>query len=164
MSKLIAIGGVSRSGKTTLAMSLSASLQSSTVLHQDDFVKLEHLIPKVRERTDWEHPESIDWIKWRSAIDQALISYDHVIIEGLFALYDVVTNLKIQQQYYLLINKATFIERRKNETRWGNEPHWFVEHVWEAHRSFGLPTAQVTIFQVEQPNEKTVDDIIKSIT
>ena len=62
---LILIGGCSRSGKSSWAQKLvwQHRLENKTavVLCQDDFVKHIDKIPKIRDRTDWETPHSIDY-------------------------------------------------------------------------------------------------------
>lgn len=163
MSRLIAIGGISRSGKSSLALKLLAALPSSIVLHQDDFVKSEALIPQINGRTDWEHPDSIDWTLWIKSIDKALAKYNYVIIEGLFAFYDASINSQIYKAIYLTIDKTTFLERRRKETRWGHEPDWFIEHVWEAHWQWGLAPENLAITEMRSPNEEKLEHFINSI-
>lgn len=153
MSRLIAIGGVSRSGKSSLALKLLAALPNSVVLHQDDFVKSDRQIPKIKGRTDWEHPDSIDWPSWKESIHKALAKYDYVIIEGLFAFSDASINSQIHKAIYLSIDKATFLERRRKETRWGHEPDWFIEHVWEAHWKYGLAPENLSIIKIKRLSE-----------
>ena len=66
---IIGIGGVSRSGKSTLAALIyrlyTEGGQTAIVLAQDDFVFPTEQIPKIRngseEEIDWEIPESIDF-------------------------------------------------------------------------------------------------------
>jgi uridine kinase len=163
MTKLIAIGGVSQSGKSTLANLLSTSLDNSVVLHQDDFVKTEERIPKINDRIDWEHPDSIDWDQWRSAISNALTSNDFVIIEGLFSFYHTIINQQIQIGIFLTIDRSTFLQRRRNETRWGSEPDWFIHHVWEAHQKFGKAPLTMKVTIIDQFKEDTLNQIMKRI-
>ncbi|PIQ47684.1 MAG: hypothetical protein COW03_14030 [Cytophagales bacterium CG12_big_fil_rev_8_21_14_0_65_40_12] len=163
MSKLIAIGGVSRSGKSSLALKLSTALPKSIVLHQDDFVKSAAQIPQINGRTDWEHPDSIDWPLWEESIDKALAKHDYVIIEGLFAFYDASINSRIHKAIYLSIDKATFLERRRKETRWGYEPEWFIEHVWEAHWQWGLAPENLVITKMSSPNEEELEQFLNSM-
>jgi nicotinamide/nicotinate riboside kinase len=160
MSRLIAIGGVSRSGKSSLALKLLAALPDSIVLHQDDFVKSEDQIPQINGRTDWEHPDSIDWPLWKESINTALAKHKYVIIEGLFAFYDTSINSRIHKAIYLSIDKATFLERRRKETRWGIEPDWFIEHVWKAHWNYGLAPEELKVVKFSQLSEEQIDDIL----
>lgn len=165
MSRLIAIGGVSRSGKSSLALKLLAALPDSTVLHQDDFVKSEEQIPQINGRTDWEHPDSINWPIWKESIDKALSKHYYVIIEGLFAFYDASINIQIHKAIYLSIDKATFLERRRQETRWGNEPEWFIEHVWDAHWKYGLAPETLSIVKNKSLKEDTnaLNELLKQL-
>lgn len=133
MSQLILIAGVSRSGKSSLAKDLCSKLEDSVHLDQDEFVKPIEEIPIIQDRTDWETPESIDWKKWKSAIDRALQSYSYVIVEGIFSLGDLELIQKASITILLSLEKEEYLRRRQKETRWGDEPEWFLEHVWESH-------------------------------
>lgn len=139
MPKIIVIGGVSRSGKTSLALWLHQQLPGSMVLSQDDFVLPEDSIPRVKERIDWEHPDSINWSAWQKAIDSNLPDCDYLILEGLFAFQEQAQPLPTIYQYYLSIDRDEFLEEREKEQRWGYEPLWFIEHVWKSHFIYGLP-------------------------
>lgn len=163
MSKLIAIGGVSRSGKSSLALKLSTAMPNSIVLHQDDFVKSAAQIPQINGRTDWEHPDSIDWPVWIDSVRKALITYDYVITEGLFAFFDASINSQTHKAIYLSIDKSTFLERRRKETRWGYEPEWFIEHVWEAHWQWGLAPENLVITKMSSPNEEELEQFLNSM-
>lgn len=133
MSQLILIAGVSRSGKSSLARDLCAKLKNAIHLDQDEFVKAVEEIPLIEDRTDWETPESIDWKKWKSAIDKALQSNSFVIAEGIFALGDLKLVQQAKTRILLSLEKEEYLRRRKQETRWGEEPDWFLEHVWQSH-------------------------------
>ncbi len=109
------------------------------VLSQDDFVLPEEHIPQIKDRTDWEHPDSINWSAWQRAIDSNQEDCDYLILEGLFAFQPMAKTTKVSHQYYLSMEKDAFIEERKREQRWGFEPLWFIEHVWESHFIHGLP-------------------------
>ncbi|MCE7997210.1 MAG: hypothetical protein HEP71_34940 [Roseivirga sp.] len=139
MPKIIAIGGVSRSGKTSLAFWLHQQLPKSMVLSQDNFVFPEHMIPQIKERTDWENPNSIDWSAWKKAIDSNIPDCEYLILEGLFAFQEQAQPIPVTYQYYLSIDREEFLEEREKEQRWGYEPLWFIEHVWKSHFVYGLP-------------------------
>ncbi len=139
MGKLILIAGVSRSGKTTLTKYLNEHLNNCLVIHQDRLVLPKAQIPKVRDRIDWERPESIDWTNLFRLLTESASSYDYIIVEGIFAL----SNKKLVEQsdysIALEIDKESYLERRKLETRWGTEPAWFLEHVWDSHLKYHNP-------------------------
>ena len=145
MNILIGIGGVSRSGKTALAKRLAAELQAKKnlsvhIIHQDQCVIPESQLPLINGKADWEHPVSIDWSQLNLRIDQGLQSYDIVIVEGLFAFYvrSIVERMNIK--IFLEISKPLFIERKREDLRWGLEPDWYIEHIWEAYLSYGRPS------------------------
>ena len=137
--KLILIGGVSRSGKSTLAQQLASKLDNSAYLEQDFVVRPEEELPTIQDRIDWDHPDSVDWISWQVAIENNLRNYDWVIAEGIFAFANKELNSKSHFTIELIINQETFLEERREETRWGEEPEWFLEHVWQAHQRLRNP-------------------------
>lgn len=139
MAKLILIAGISRSGKTTLSNALANDLPNAIVLHQDEFIVDKDALPHVRERVDWEKPETIAWPNLINAYHKASQQYDFVIIEGIFALSDLTLSNIAGYKILLTLDHDEFIKRRNQEHRWGNEPDWFMEHVWESHLVFHNP-------------------------
>lgn len=133
MGRLILIAGVSRSGKSSLAKDLCSRLKKAVHLDQDQFVKSESEIPLIRDRVDWETPESINWPNWRRAIQQGLRAHDYVIAEGIFAFADLGLIKEASITILLELEQDEFTARRKRETRWGEEPNWFIQHVWNSH-------------------------------
>ncbi|KAI9600635.1 hypothetical protein H4Q26_000424 [Puccinia striiformis f. sp. tritici PST-130] len=70
---VIAIGGPTCSGKTTLAKNLRKILPNSEILHQDDFAPKSEDIPihPVHGVPDWDDPSgAIDWDRLRKTISQ----------------------------------------------------------------------------------------------
>lgn len=68
---IIAVGGPSCSGKTTLAKHLLRILPNSSILHQDDFAPPSELIPihPTLGVQDWDHPEgAIEWPRMRNVL------------------------------------------------------------------------------------------------
>lgn len=118
---------------------LSKDLSNSLIIHQDEYVLPKHLSPKIKDQIDWERPETIDWLRLKKTIEEAISAYDFIIIEGIFTLSDSGILSAADFSICLHIEKSTFLERRKKETRWGNEPDWFLEHVWTSHLQFSNP-------------------------
>lgn len=137
--KLILIGGISRCGKSTLAKELSQLIPQSTHLDQDNFVIEENIIPKIKDRIDWETPESLDWHRLHQQINQSLRTYKLVIVEGIFAFVQKELIDKADIKLALRANKNDFLKWRKEETRWGEEPEWYLEHVWNSHLVYHNP-------------------------
>lgn len=131
---IIGIGGPSQAGKSTLAKGLLERLEGSvSILSQDDFVKAEHDIPMVRDRIDWESPLSINLDKLLQHLEELSSANSTVIVEGIFAYSFPELNAIYDKAILIEIDKPTFWNRRKKETRWGKEPDWFLEHVWSAY-------------------------------
>lgn len=139
MTKIVLISGVSRSGKSTLAQKLCKDLSNAVVLHQDKFVLPVDQLPYINDRIDWERPETIDWERLKKDISESQPSKNYIIIEGILTLTDLDIITAADYIISLEIDKHTFTERRKRETRWGNEPDWFLEHVWKSHLKFHNP-------------------------
>ena len=140
---IIGIGGCSRSGKTTLAETLvwhyRTQNKTAIALHQDDFVKKIKELPLIQNQADWEHPASVDFALLQKAIMFFKESFDVVILEGILVFADAQMNLNYDCCFFTTISKETFYKRRLAETRWGKEPEWFLEHVWESFLKYGQP-------------------------
>jgi len=136
---IIGIGGVSNAGKTTLANRLKESLAPLKVktLCQDDFPNSVDQIPMVQNHTDWEIPQSIDISNYFKQVLEASRKYDVVIAEGLFAFCDERIVRHYDKKIFLTISKETFWERKSKDFRWGKEPEWYMEHIWESHFKCG---------------------------
>jgi len=137
-SQCIAIGGVSRSGKTFLSEILSRYLENSIVIHQDTYIPPEHEIPLINDHIDWERPEAIDWISFENAIIKAKQSYKYVIVEGLFAFWNEKIDHHYDKHIFILLSKPVFEQRKREDLRWGAEPDWYIEHIWQGHLRYGF--------------------------
>lgn len=136
---IIGIGGVSNAGKTTLAKRLKESLAPLKVktLCQDDFPNPVNQIPMVQDHVDWEIPQSIDISNYFREVLEASRKYDVVIAEGLFAFCDERIVRHYDKKIFMTISKDTFWERKSKDFRWGKEPEWYMEHIWESHFKCG---------------------------
>ncbi|MDP5169073.1 MAG: hypothetical protein NWR72_02420 [Bacteroidia bacterium] len=153
---LLLIGGVSRSGKTKLSQKIALWLRTEghkvSVLHQDEYVKPESEIPMIRDHIDWEVPESIDWARWQEAIRSAALSHDWVIAEGLFAFSDQELNQAADRQIMVNVSEDTFLQRKREDLRWGQEPEWFIAHIWRSFLIYGEPASFAgLVLSGEQP-------------
>jgi nicotinamide/nicotinate riboside kinase len=150
---VIGIGGVSRSGKSTLAAQIFSFFtdggQTAVVLTQDDYVFPMEQIPAIQNddevETDWEIPESIDFPRYKAAILAAQNEYDHVITEGLLNFYDADINALFDKFFFVDISKTTFLRRKDADKRWGEVPKWYVEHIWTSYERLGR-----TVFEDEK--------------
>ncbi len=138
---LVGIGGVSRSGKSTLANLLVTYFRKhgkkAIIFHQDDFVFPETEIPKVRDKTDWESPSSIDHDLLYELVAEFKDRFDVVIVDGLFAFYDPKLNALYEKRLFIKVSKRTFLIRKVTDTRWGYVPTWFVDHIWKSFLKYG---------------------------
>lgn len=151
---VVGIGGPSQSGKSTLANTLADwHIGSVSIIAQDDTIKEEKDIPKIKDRIDWESPLSIDDRQILGRLQKEIKTFDLVIVEGIFAFSFPEINDCYTHCIELNISKETFFSRRRKETRWGPEPHWYLEHVWKAYKRL----------KVEPPSPYiVVEDVHKS--
>ena len=129
---IIGIGGMSRSGKTTLAHQIATVYTKGTVavLSLDDYAIPEKDIPKIRDMVDWEHPESIDFDRIYLDVYDANNQFDLVIAEGfLIYLHEPLRNL-FDKKLCLTFSKKMFEQRRKEQY---TEPQWYLDHIWESY-------------------------------
>lgn len=163
MATVIAIGGVSRSGKSSLALWLHQQLPKSMMLSQDDFPSLEDQIPKVKGRVDWEHPASINWLLWQRAVSSNMEDCDYLILEGLFMFRPEAEVVAADFSYYLSMEKTDFLIARRKEQRWGKEPEWFIEHVWDSHFEYGLPQKHHHVNRYHKINQADYQTILAQV-
>ena len=136
---IVGIGGASNAGKSWLAKSISESChdKSIKILCQDDFVFPVDQQPTVKGRIDWENPASIDFGSFKTAIIKNQGNYDIVIAEGLMVFNDKGINRLYDKKVFIEISKRNFLRRKSIDRRWGEEPNWYIEHIWQSYQKFG---------------------------
>ena len=132
---IIGIGGCSSSGKSTLAKTLAAQKSSPKILSLDDYTFPENNLPIVGNRYNWEIPEAYDFDRLLQDINGN--RSDCLFVEGILVFYDPRVVALLDTKIFISIEKDTFFRRRKLETRWGNEPDWFLEYVWASYTNYG---------------------------
>jgi uridine kinase len=139
MGKIIGIGGVSRAGKTSLALRISDWLVDKKVkiLHQDDYVVPNDKMPLVKGQIDWEKPESLDFTTFHNEIIKAQEEYDYIIAEGLMVYWNPEVYQLFDKSIFIEISKETFLSRKTLDFRWENMPEWYIEHIWNNHFVYG---------------------------
>ncbi len=136
---IIGIGGVSNSGKSTLAKYIKDIYPTYKIriLCQDDFVKPHYELPKIFEHIDWETPDSIDFTFYKNQLISAKKNVDIVIAEGLFAFSNNMITELYDKKIFLSISKKSFLNRKKHDIRWGEEPDWYIHHIWQSYLLYG---------------------------
>ena len=166
MAYIIGIGGVSRSGKSTVARKLKDELASLKVfaLDMDSYVLPENDIPKINGHPNWEVPESIDYERILTLLDENKSIYEVIIVEGILAFANKELNKRYDLTVVMEISKATYLNRRKQETRWGKDPDWYLEYVWEAHLKYGqYPEADIMLSGDPPVDEHDLIPILQKI-
>ncbi|MBL3654532.1 uridine kinase family protein [Fulvivirga sediminis] len=136
---IIGIGGMSRAGKTTFSKRLAQYLgsENTIIFHQDDYVKPEDEVPYINERLDWDHPEAMDYEGLIQAIKNA--DSGNVIVEGILVFFNSELRNMFDKKILMEVEKSTFLARKRVDKRWGPEPEWFIEHIWQSYQQFGKP-------------------------
>ena len=141
---IIGIGGISRSGKTTLSERILESFpgESKMILHQDDFIKAGYEMRQIGTLPDWEDPESIDFHRLTHEFSWLIKHLDLVILEGLFAFAWKPIHVKYDKKILLRLDYDCFHRRKKEDLRWGKVEEWYIRHIWESHQVKGIPDNQ----------------------
>jgi len=163
---VVGIGGCSNSGKSKLAANLAEQHpdKNPLILCQDYYVLPENQLPLIRDHIDWERPETMNWQRLLRDVERA-ISSDHqlVIVEGLFAFQNAKINHYYTRAFFVEIDKATFLERKKDDLRWGQEPQWYMDHVWQSYLRWGAQEMSaplpVPIERVDGSSNGTIFDV-----
>ncbi|PKP54257.1 MAG: hypothetical protein CVT92_00445 [Bacteroidetes bacterium HGW-Bacteroidetes-1] len=160
---IIAIGGVSTAGKTTLASQLRHYFhkKKTSLLCQDDFVKSVEQIPMIKDRIDWEIPASIDHIRFRDAILAEKKENDIVIVEGLMVFWHPEINRLFDKKLFIEIDYQLFMKRKNDDYRWGNEPDWYIAYIWNSYKQYGIPSDKVNILIINGNKTIQLNPIIK---
>ena len=164
---VIGIGGVSNAGKTHLAEKLADHFQhkSTKIISQDDFVLPVSEIPQIIDHIDWETPESINFPSFKHAIIEAEKNYDFVIVEGIFVFFDKAVNELYDKKIFIEISKETFLQRKIKDDRWGIEPDWYRDHIWNSYLKFGQPKKKMKdMYYLDGNREIILSDILQFLS
>ncbi len=164
---VIGIGGVSNSGKSHLAENLVNHFRdrSTKIISQDNFALPSDKIPHIFDHIDWEAPESINFVKFKQTIVEAIKSHDFVIVEGIFAYYDKKINELYDKKLFIEISKETFLDRKIKDTRWGIEPAWYMDHIWKSYLKFGQPKKKLKdIYLINGNSEIILSDVLQYLS
>ncbi|MCB2219263.1 MAG: hypothetical protein KQI35_02625 [Bacteroidetes bacterium] len=159
---IIGIGGVSNSGKSALAQQIKEARSQNDVriLCQDNFTFPKPQIPVIRDHTDWEQPGSIDFVAFERAIENAAKNSDIVIAEGLIIFWDDQVNALFDKRIFIHLQQDTFMQRKETDLRWGLEPHWYKEHIWQSFLKFGQPPTNKNILHIHGEDSFDMEKIL----
>ncbi len=162
---VVGIGGASNAGKSWLAKAITEHCPGKKIkiLCQDDFVFPMDKQPAIKDRVDWENPASIDFIKLRTAIINNQGNFDIVIVEGLMVFYDTGINRLYDKKIFIEITKRNFLRRKSIDRRWGEEPNWYIEHIWASYQKFGRISHNDPSFFLTFANSIDVTEVVNYI-
>lgn len=130
----------------------------------DDFVLPESQIPKIKDRTDWERPESVDFERLCQTIRNQQDQFDVIVVEGILVFANAQLSDLFDTTVWIQISRETFLDRRRKETRWGDEPDWFLEHVLDSHLRYGqYPEADFSISGETDAPDQIFEQIMSSL-
>jgi len=159
---IIGIGGISRSGKSTLSEKLLKCFpgRKIAILHQDEYIKSGYNIPFIKDQIDWEDPESIDFQRLIYEFYWLAQNVDILILEGIFAFHNEDLNRMYNKKILMEIDFSTFIERKKKDKRWGKTPDWYFQHIWNSYFKFGHPEEMKDYLVLKGDEKISIDEII----
>lgn len=163
MGILIGIGGVSRAGKSKLAHYLEQQLLDTNTISQDNFVKSKSEIPTIKDRVDWEHPDSIEWDSLKKEIYKSLKNHSYTLLEGLFAFYNKEIENQMSIKINLTIDKQRFLNLKDVDQRWGNEPKWFIEHIWQSNLRYGQINDEAHLLKIHNIEANNYNSILEQV-
>jgi nicotinamide/nicotinate riboside kinase len=161
-SLLIGIGGVSRSGKSSLALLLREHFKSNTVaiVNQDEYIHSAFQMPWVENELDWEDPESLDFQRMYYEIGWLEKNVEILIVEGLFAFYYPELNKRYDKKLMVEISYKCFYQRKQRDQRWGAIPDWYIKHIWDSYMKYGLPDQLDEVLVLNGEEEYELDPIV----
>ena len=71
------------------------------------------------------------------SIEDSVEEYDLVITEGILIFYNEAVNKLFDKRIFMDIPKSLFYVRRHSDKRWGEEPKWYLDYVWESYLKYG---------------------------
>ena len=162
---IIGIGGVSTAGKSSLAFQLRKYFSPKAkvkILCQDDFILPESEIPRIKGHIDWECPDSVDHNMYFQAIQREKKVNDIVISEGLFAFNDERVGSLYDKRIFLMIERETFWKRKLADLRWGKEPEWYIEHIWNNYLKFGkIASERENVLRLHSDNKIDLEKVLE---
>ena len=149
---IIGIGGVSRAGKTSLAFKIREWIgyDEVLILHQDEFIQPMDKMPRISDHIDWEHPKSLNFESLIKKIEEFKKEKKTIIVEGLMVFWYPELLKMLDHKIFLTIRKETFLNRKTLDNRWGDEPDWYIQHIWDSHFIYGkLPDGEPNVLQLD---------------
>lgn len=162
---IVAIGGPSNSGKSDLAKALAGSLavRSTAVLCLDDFVFPESQLPRIRNHIDWEHPVTINLPMLQDKLLETAEKFDITILEGFLVFAWQELRVHFHRNLFIEIPRSVFLARKKKDLRWGLEPDWYIDHIWDQFLRFGQPPDHLSVMRVDGTQSWPMEAILDFI-
>ncbi|MCF6171998.1 MAG: hypothetical protein L3J66_13570 [Bacteroidales bacterium] len=165
---IIGIGGVSTAGKSSLAFQISKQFEFGAkvkILCQDDFIRPESEIPRIKSHIDWECPRSINHEMYFQALQRERKVNDIVISEGLFAFNDERVSALYNKRIFLMISEETFWNRKTADLRWGKEPEWYIRHIWNNYLKYGkIASERENVLRLHSDTRIEMETVLKYLS
>jgi uridine kinase len=157
MSLVIGIGGISRSGKTTLSIQLANVLGDCNVIHQDHYNAA--VLPRIRNHIDWEIPDAVDYRSLLEDIKKARPLHSCIIVEGILIFSNAKLNAIFDKRIVISLPEAEFKKRKAKDLRWGREPNWYIDHIWSSFLIYGYPPERSEYIELNGEHPYTALDV-----
>ncbi len=161
----IGIGGSSNSGKSTLAIKLVEALGKDRAIHlcQDDYVFPKEELRIINNHTDWEYPATINFSNFMKAVEKANQNYQYIICEGIFAFNFEALNNIYDYKIMLDIDYKTFLQRKRKDHRWGVEPEWYIQHIWNSMLQWNKNIDRSNLIHINAQQEIDTRQLLKEM-
>ncbi|MCD6346337.1 MAG: hypothetical protein J7L96_02840, partial [Bacteroidales bacterium] len=98
------------------------------------------------------------------AIKESAEVNDVTIVEGLMVYWKSVLYNLFTCRIFIELDKEEFFRRKQTDLRWGKEPKWYMEYIWDSYLIYGqAPSTMKIDFILDGKNGFDVADVYSKI-
>lgn len=159
---IIAIGGPSNSGKSRLALEITQAIgpERFVVMCLDNYVFPENELPRIKDHVDWETPDTIEYSRFQRELLVASRAYEYVIAEGFLIYANKELIPLFEKMIFITLERKTFKKRKADDLRWGKEPDWYIDHIWNSYLDYGKYPADENVLLLRGEEEWSMPRIL----
>ncbi|MBT3748262.1 MAG: hypothetical protein HOG34_04695, partial [Bacteroidetes bacterium] len=84
--------------------------------------------------------------------------------EGLLSFWDSSLSNDYDYCFFIELSQEEYIRRKNMDLRWGKEPDWYVEHIWNSFQKYGqIPQGMKMDMILNGDNDFDIAGIYKKI-
>jgi hypothetical protein len=72
-------------------------------------------------------------------------------------------NKLYDRKLFVEIDRDTFMKRKHFDFRWGKEPDWYIEHIWESFLKYGQPPQDEDLIFIDGTKKFDVPAILSRL-